>query len=106
MTGVQTCALPILDPAQGLEIGKTRPCVVVSPDDMNIYLGTTVVAPMTTGGRDYPTRITTEFRGRPGHVVLDQLRTVDRNRLVRRLGRLDAPVCREVLRVLQEMFQT
>jgi mRNA interferase MazF len=93
-----------LDPAQGLEIGKTRPCLVVSPDDMNVYLGTTVVAPMTTGGRDYPSRIPTEFRGRRGHIVLDQLRTVDRNRLVRRLGAVEASVCEKVLQALQRMF--
>jgi len=93
-----------LDPAQGLEIGKTRPCLVVSPDDMNVYLGTTVVAPMTTGGRDYPSRIPAEFRGRRGHIVLDQLRTVDRHRLVRRLGTLDSATCQHVLQALQQMF--
>jgi mRNA interferase MazF len=93
-----------LDPTVGSEIQKTRPCVVVSPDEMNRHLRTVIVAPMTTKGRAYPTRITCRFRGKPGQVVLDQLRTVDTGRFVRRLGLLDKPAQVALLRTLGEMF--
>lgn len=93
-----------LDPTRGSEIQKTRPCVVVSPDELNAHLRTFVVAPMTTGGHVYPFRIPCRFQGRLGHVVLDQIRTVDRERLVRRLGRLSPGTLRRTLEVLQEMF--
>ena len=79
-----------LDPTLGREIRKTRPCVVVSPDELNRHLATLVVAPMTTGGRPYPFRVACTFKGTRGHVVLDQLRTVDRTRLVRRVGRISS----------------
>ncbi|MBK6422852.1 MAG: type II toxin-antitoxin system PemK/MazF family toxin [Gemmatimonadetes bacterium] len=96
--------LVALDPTVGAEIQKTRPCLVVSPDEMNRHLRTVIVAPMTTKGRSYPTRVSCRFRGKPGQVVLDQLRTVDTSRLVRRLGTLDRPAQAAVLKTLGEMF--
>ncbi len=94
-----------LDPARGSEIRKTRPCVVVSPDDLNDHLATFLVAPMTTGGHPYPFRIACRFHDRVGYVVADQLRTVDRVRLVRRLGQLSTETpMHQVLTALQRMF--
>ena len=93
-----------LDPTLGGENQKTRPCVVVSPDELNAYLRTFIVAPMTTVGHAYPFRAQCRFQRRDGYVVLDQIRTVDRDRLVRRLGRLGPAVLDRALRVLQEMF--
>jgi mRNA interferase MazF len=93
-----------LNPTVGREIKKTRPCVVISPDEMNRHIGTVVVAPMTTKGRDYPTRIPVTFKGKRGQIVLDQIRTVDKKRLVRRLGKIDNAIGGRVLAVLQEMF--
>jgi|SRR5688572_33034433 len=93
-----------LDPTLGSEIQKTRPCVIVSPDELNAHLRTVIVAPMTTAGRAYPWRIRCRFRRRSGYVVLDQLRTVDRERLVKRLGALPSETIAEVLDALQEMF--
>lgn len=93
-----------LDPTRGSEIRKTRPCVVVSPDELNDHLATFLVAPMTTGGHRYPFRIACRFRDKAGYVVADQLRTVDRVRMIRRVGRLPADTMDEVLNVLQRMF--
>jgi mRNA interferase MazF len=93
-----------LDPTVGSEIQKTRPCVVVSPDEMNQHIRTVIVAPMTTKGRGYPTRVTCRFGEKEGQVVLDQLRTVDKERLVKRLGEVDLETGRAVLSVLAEMF--
>jgi mRNA interferase MazF len=93
-----------LDPTVGSEIQKTRPCTVVSPDEMNRHIRTVIVAPMTTKGRSYPTRVGCRFKGKGGQVVLDQLRTVDTQRLVKKLGALDAAAQTEILRVLAEMF--
>ena len=93
-----------LNPTQGAEIRKTRPCVVVSPDELNAHLRTFIVAPLTTGEHPYPFRLACRFRGRAGHIVLDQIRTVDRGRLLRRLGRLSAGTLAAVLAILQEMF--
>jgi mRNA interferase MazF len=93
-----------LDPTRGGEIRKTRPCVVVSPDELNEHLQTAIIAPMTSVLRPYPFRVTCRFAGRPGQVVIDQLRTVDHERLIRRLGRLSSATFREVLSVLGEMF--
>lgn len=89
---------------RGREIRKARPCVVVSPDQLNLHLRTHVVAPLTTGSFDYPFRVPCRFGGKAGHVVLDQVRTVDRERLVRRLGRLGAGTVGRSLAVLREMF--
>jgi mRNA interferase MazF len=96
--------LVALDPTRGREIRKTRPCAIVSPDELNHHLQTVIVAPMTTAGHPYPFRIPCRFRRRDGFVVLDQLRTIDRARLARRLGRLSAPTLGTVLATLQEMF--
>jgi mRNA interferase MazF len=96
--------LVALDPTVGSEIRKTRPCVVISPDEMNRHLRTVLVAPMTTKGRAYPTRVACRFQGKVGQVVLDQLRAVDGERLAKRLGALSASTQAEVLRVLAEMF--
>lgn len=93
-----------LDPTQGHEIRKTRPCVIVSPDEMNRHISTVIVAPMTTKGRDYPTRIPINFQRKKGQIVLDQIRTVDKTRLVKHLGKVDKNVSGRVLTVLQEMF--
>ena len=92
-----------LDPTIGREIRKTRPCLVVSPDEMNRYIHTVIVAPMTTKGRSYPTRIPCRFKGKEGQVVLDQLRTVDTKRLVKKLGRLSRRTNEAVLAILDEM---
>lgn len=93
-----------LDPTRGSEIRKTRPCLVVSPDELNDHLRTVIVAPMTTGGYAYPWRVSCRFQGRSGFVVTDQLRTVDVERLTRRLGRLAPKFLAAVLSVLEEMF--
>jgi mRNA interferase MazF len=93
-----------LDPAQGGEIQKTRPCVVVSPDELSAHLRTFIVAPLTTGDHPYPFRVPCRFQGRAGYVVIDQIRTVDRERMPRRLGKLSPLVLGRVLSILQEMF--
>lgn len=93
-----------LDPTVGSEIQKTRPCVVISPDEMNRYIRTVIVAPMTTGGRPYPMRVECSFQGKQGQVVLDQIRTVDKTRLAKHLGRLEQQTQSEVLDALGEMF--
>ena len=93
-----------LDPTLGSGIRKTRPCAIVSPDELNGSLRTAIVAPMTTGGQAYPWRVACQFQRRAGFVALDQLRTVDAERLVKRLGRLSPETVTAVLRGLQEMF--
>lgn len=93
-----------LDPTIGSQIKKTRPCLVVSPDEMNRYIKTVIVAPLTTRGKQYPTRVACKFQGKQGEIVLDQIRTVDKARLVRRMGRIDAQTQTTVLSVLGEMF--
>lgn len=93
-----------LDPTIGSEIQKTRPCLIISPDEMNNHIASVIVAPMTTKGRDYPTRIPCMFEGKEGQVVLDQIRTVDKVRLVKKLGRISASTQKEVLAVLMELF--
>ena len=93
-----------LDPTVGSEIQKTRPSLVVSPDELNHHLRTVILAPMTTKGRHYPTRVSCRFQGKQGQIVLDQIRTVDSVRLIRKLGRLDTKTAARVLETLQEMF--
>jgi mRNA interferase MazF len=93
-----------LDPTVGSEIQKTRPCLIVSPDEMNRYIKTVIIAPMTTKGTNYPTRVACKFQGKSGQIALDQLRTIDKLRLVRKLGRIDSRTQGEVLSVLSEMF--
>jgi mRNA interferase MazF len=94
-----------LDPTVGSEVRKTRPCLVVSPDELNEHLRTVIVAPMTTGGHAYPWRVPCRFQNRSGFVALDQVRTVDGERLVKRLGRLSSGTTTTVLEALQEMFE-
>lgn len=93
-----------LDPTMGSEIRKSRLCLIISPDEMNKFIATVIVAPMTTKGRNYPTRVTCSFKGKKGQVVLDQIRTVDKTRLVKKLGSIDAEIQEEVLSKLAEMF--
>jgi mRNA interferase MazF len=93
-----------LEPTLGAEIQKTRPCLVISPDEMNRHIKTVIIAPMTTKGRSYPTRVSCKFEGKEGQIVLDQLRTVDKIRLMKRLGEVEKETQKEVLRVLAEMF--
>ncbi len=94
-----------LDPTVGREIRKARPCLIISPDEMNRFISTVIIAPMTTKGREYPTRIPCTFQGKQGHVVLDQIRTIDKFRLSRKLGRIDKPTQDKVLSILREMFE-
>ncbi len=93
-----------LDPTEGSEIQKTRPCAIVSPDEMNRHIQTVIVAPMMTKGRKYPTRIECKFKGKRGQIVLDQIRTIDKTRLVKKLGELSEETQENVLRILAEMF--
>jgi mRNA interferase MazF len=93
-----------LDPKQSSEIRKTRPCVIISPDEMNRHLRTVIVAPMTSALRPYRSRIGLVFEGKDGQIALDQIRTVDKTRLVRRLGQLSEPTAHQVAELLQRMF--
>ena len=96
--------LVALNPTRGREIQKTRPCAVISPDELNAHLGTFIVAPLTTGTHRYPFRLQCRFGGKTGFLVLDQLRAIDHERLVRRLGRLSPDSLSKALVTLQEMF--
>ena len=96
--------LVVLDPTVGSEIQKTRPCVVISPDEMNQYLATAIIAPMTTKGKLYPSRVPVHFEGKDGLIILDQIRTVDKTRLVRKLGSIDSEEQKAVLSILVVMF--
>ena len=93
-----------LHPAKGSEIRKTRPRIIISPDELNVHLNTFIVAPLTTGSHPYPFRLPCQFEGKAGFVVLDQIRAVDRARLVRRLGTLSPQILGRILETLQEMF--
>jgi mRNA interferase MazF len=93
-----------LDPTVGREIRKIRPCLIISPDEMNRHIDTVIVAPMTTQGRPYPTRVPVRFQRKTGQIVLDQIRTVDKMRLVKRLGAINKPTADKVLATLGEMF--
>lgn len=93
-----------LDPTEGRESRKTRPCLIISPDELNRHINTLIVAPMTTKGRPYPTRIPVRFRRKAGQIVLDQLRTVDKSRLGKRLGTIDQTTADRTLTVLAEIF--
>ena len=94
-----------LDPPRGRESRTTRPCVVISPDELNHHLATTIVAPLTTGSHPYPFRVACRYDGKSGHIVVDQLRTVDRERLRKRLGVITPTTLRSVLHVLAELFE-
>ena len=93
-----------LDPTLGREIKKTCPCLIISPDEMNEYISTVIVAPMISRIREYPTRVNCVFQGTKGQIVLDQIRTVDKIRLIKKLGVIDDQAQYEVIRILQEMF--
>lgn len=93
-----------LDPTVGAEMQKLRPCLVISPDEMNSTIQTVIIAPMTTKARNYPTRVSCRFEGKDAHIVVDQLRTVDKSRLIRRLGRISPATQKRVLNVLAELF--
>jgi len=93
-----------LDPTRGSEIKKTRPCLIVSPDEMNRHIRTVIVAPMTTAAKPYPTRVSCKLKNKAGQIVLDQIRTIDKTRLVKKLGTLDPKTQSEVISVLQRMF--
>ena len=95
-----------LDPTRGTEIQKTRPCVVVSPDELNEHLRTVIIAPLTSAAHPFPFRVACRFQNKDGQIVTDQLRTVDRQRLVRAMGRLPPATLDQILTVLQEMFST
>ncbi|MBW1746168.1 MAG: type II toxin-antitoxin system PemK/MazF family toxin [Deltaproteobacteria bacterium] len=93
-----------LDPAVGSEIQKTRPCLIISPDEMNRHIRTVIVAPMTTAGKDYPTRISCNFKKKKGQIVLDQIRTIDKTRLIKKLGSINPETQLEVISDLQRLF--
>ena len=93
-----------LDPTVGSEIQKTRPCVVISPDEMNRAIRTVIIAPLASKGRPYPSRVDCVFGGKRGQVVLDQIRTIDKSRMIKRLGRLEVPAQTAILDTLGEMF--
>ena len=93
-----------LDPTIGNEIKKTRPCVVISPDEMNKHLRTVVIAPMTTTSKNYPTRVEIKHDNKLGWIVLDQVRTIDKQRILKNLGRLSKPEIKEVKSILKETY--
>lgn len=93
-----------LDPMKGSEIKKTRPCLIISPDEMNWHNRTVIIAPMTSTIKNYPSRITITFQGKRGQIVLDQIRTIDKTRLIKKLGSISSSAEEKVLNVLKEMF--
>ena len=93
-----------LDPTIGSEIQKNRPCLIISPDEMNDYIKTVIIAPMTTKGRSYPTRVECVFDNKEGQIVLDEIRTIDKTRLIKKMGVLNPKACQRVLLVLQDLF--
>ena len=93
-----------LDPTKGREIKKTRPCLIISPDEMNRFISTVMIAPMTTKSHDFPTRVSCKFQGKDGYIVLDQIRTIDKIRLIKRLGKISVKAQTVVLATLNEIF--
>lgn len=93
-----------LDPTIGSEIQKTRPCLIISPDEMNRHIRTVIVAPMTTAGKDYPTRVSCTFKRKKAQIVLDQIRTIDKTRIIKKIGSVDPETQLEVISVLQRLF--
>ena len=93
-----------LGPTVGSEIQKTRPCLVISPDEMNRHIRTVIVAPMTTAGKDYPTRVSCKYKKKRGQIVLDQIRTIDKTQLIKKLGAINPGTQLEVISVLQRLF--
>jgi mRNA interferase MazF len=108
MAMVDICRFDILlvslDPSQGSEIQKTRPCVVISPDEMNRHIKTLIVAPMTSTIRDYPTHVPVTFKGKEGRIVLSQIRTIDKTRVIKKLGAVNTKTASLLLDALREMF--
>ena len=96
--------LVTLDPTVGSEIQKTRPCLIISPNEMNKHLATVIIAPMTTSGKQYPSRISVNFDGKDGFITLDHIRSVSKDRLVKKLGTIDLETSKAVLMALGEMF--
>lgn len=95
-----------LEPTVGGELQKTRPCVIVSPDEINRAINTVIIAPLTTGSRNYPSRVACQFDGKTGHVLLDQIRVVSKQRLIKHLGTLDVETQEQVLSTLAEIFKS
>jgi len=93
-----------LDPTVGSEIKKTRPCLIISPNEMNHHIRTVIIAPMTTAGRDYPTRVSCTFKRKMGQIVLDQIRTIDKSRLIKNLGAINLDTQSKIVSVLQRLF--
>ncbi len=93
-----------LDPTIGSEMKKTRPCVILSPDEMNNYLNNIIIAPMTSTVKGYPTRVKIEFEGKEGEIVLDQIKTVDKSRIVKKLGKVEKSAVKNIKRVIKEML--
>ena len=93
-----------LDPTVGSEIQKARPCLIISPDEMNRHIRTVIVAPMTTASKDYPTRVSCKFKKKKGQIVLDQIRTIDKTRLIKKLGFINPETQLEVISILQRLF--
>ena len=93
-----------LDPTVGSEIKKTRPCLIISPNEMNHHIRTVIIAPMTTAGRDYPTRVSCTFKRKMGQIVLDQIRTIDKSRLIKKLGTINLDTQSKIVSVLQRLF--
>ena len=93
-----------LDPTIGSEMKKTRPCVILSPDEMNNYLNNVIIAPMTSTVKGYPTRVKIEFEGKEGEIVLDQIKTVDKSRIVKKLGKVEKSTVKNIKRVIKEML--
>lgn len=93
-----------LDPTKGSEIQKTRPCLVISPNEMNHYINTLIIAPMTTKSHDYPTRVEINFENKMGWIVLDQIRTIDKSRLIKKMGKVERKAIQKVKDILREML--
>ncbi|NMB65766.1 MAG: type II toxin-antitoxin system PemK/MazF family toxin [Spirochaetes bacterium] len=93
-----------LDPTIGHEIKKTRPCIVISPDEMNNNISTIIIAPMTTKSHSYPTRVQLKFQNKTGYIVLDQIRTIDKRRIIRELGTVNKSIIKKIKSILHEML--
>ena len=93
-----------LDPTVGSEIQKTRPCLVISPDEMNLNIRTVIIAPLTSSEKNYPTRVSCTFRKKKGQIVLDQIRTTDKKRLIEKLGTIDSKAQLDTISILQRLF--
>ena len=94
-----------LDPTKGSEIPKTRPCLIISPDNANKYLNTVIIAPLTHTQKEFPTRVDCQFANQNGQVALDQIRTVDKTHLLKKVGILDTTICEQVCKILKEIFK-